>query len=217
MKPMIGIFTGVVFLLATAVLQESHAQESPHSGADGITIDGSFDEAIWNDAIPVADFESTEPTISADPVRTSVRIVVDADAMYIAAAMTDSHPGPSGHSIASLVASDWLLAIFEDDPDGKALVFGISRTGDTRGIRVDGSDESEFTSDGWEAATRATEDGWSAELRIPLGAIALGDGPGQQLLGMSFERRLGRGSAGESMDQEGPFAVATAPPSHLQY
>ena len=78
---------------------------SPHARAErGLTavasrtseppvIDGALNEAVWASAEPIRDFVQLEPVLGASPSDpTEVRILYDADYLYIGARLHDHDP-----------------------------------------------------------------------------------------------------------------------------
>ena len=63
------------------------------SGED-IQLDGSIDEAVWRQAIPITDFTQQEPVEGGTPSEpTEIRVVFDAEALYIGAILYDDPDG----------------------------------------------------------------------------------------------------------------------------
>ena len=65
------------------------AHGAPRTGP--VAIDGRLDEAAWAAATPISDFTQSEPHEGQAPTqRTEIRILYDADALYVGARVDDS-------------------------------------------------------------------------------------------------------------------------------
>jgi hypothetical protein len=173
-------------------------------------LDGVLDDAVWKKAAVVEDFVQQEPREgSPASKRTEVRVMYDSRSLLIAVHAFDDDP-------SGLVAtemrrdSDRLL-----DEDSFALIldtFNDSRNGymfvtTPLGAKLEQqiSEEGEGNNraglvnsnvnrnwDGvWDVATRVTDDGWTAEIAIPLTTIRFSDAS-QQAWGVNFMRNIRR-------------------------
>ncbi|MGI8547780.1 MAG: DUF5916 domain-containing protein [Gemmatimonadaceae bacterium] len=146
-----------------------------------VVIDGKLDDAAWNAAKPITEFHQSQPNEGTRPaVRTEVRILYDATALYIGARMYDTL-GARGIR-APLARRDQLL-----DANGNNGSFN-SLTSDKLAVVLDpyhnridqawfevnpaGVRGDKFNGDPswdpiWEAATHVDSLGWTAEMRIP--------------------------------------------------
>lgn len=143
-----------------------------------ITIDGKLDDAAWQSATPVTELTQFDPD-EGQPAseRTEVRFLFDGDALYVGAKMYDKN-GRAGVK-TNLVRRDDQFnsdyfgivldgyhdhlsrAFFQVNPSGsKTDMIGIGN-----GCCDPGWDPV------WEAAARIDDDGWSAEMRIPLSQL----------------------------------------------
>jgi len=173
-------------------------------------LDGVLDDAVWKKAAVVEDFIQQEPREGAPASeRTEVRVMYDSRSLLIAVHAFDDDP-------SALVATemrrdaDRLL-----DEDSFALIldtFNDSRNGymfvtTPLGAKLEQqiSEEGEGNSraglvnsnvnrnwDGvWDVATRITDDGWTAEIAIPLTTIRFADAS-EQAWGVNFMRNIRR-------------------------
>ena len=177
-------------VLGTHALSAQGTSASVHPNAppvaqaaakDGlIAIDGRLDDAAWKRATPITHFTQTQPTEAAPATqRTEVRILYDADALYVGARMYDSL-GRAGVR-APLARRDQLLdnrdqALTSDkiaivlDPYHNHLDrvwFEINPAG-VKGEHFNGDDSFDPI---WEAAAQVDSLGWSAEMRIPFSQL----------------------------------------------
>jgi uncharacterized protein DUF5916/cellulose/xylan binding protein with CBM9 domain len=173
-------------------------------------LDGLLDDAVWKKAAVIEDFVQQEPREgSPASERTEVRVIYDSRTLLIGVHAFDSDP-------SALVAtemrrdSDRLL-----DEDSFALIldtFNDSRNGymfvtTPLGAKLEQqiSEEGEGNNraglvnsnvnrnwDGvWDVATRVTDDGWTAEIAIPLTTIRFPDAS-EQSWGVNFMRNIRR-------------------------
>ena len=163
----------------------------------GPSIDGVLDEQVWQDAVFIADFRQREPN-EGEPAtqRTEVAIVYDGNAVYIGARMYASDP----EAIDALMTrrddagtADRLIVSFDTYLDRRtAYSFGVTAAG----VRLDWyhPEDNQFNRDRtfdpiWDAATRLTEDGWTAEMRIPFAQLRF-NGGAEQVWGMNINRYI---------------------------
>ena len=167
--------------------------------ATSIRVDGSLDDAAWKDAAVATDFVQSEPREGQPATeRTEVRVVFDAEYVYIGAYMHDSDP-------SRLVIADLRKDFREEDQDAFEVIFDTfadRRNGyvfitNPAGARVDRqiANEGREINPSWDAIwdvkTRQVADGWMAELRIPFRALRFEQTPNHPW-GINFSRRVRR-------------------------
>ena len=143
-----------------------------------IALDGRLDDTAWQAAAPVTDFRQTDPA-EGEPAtqRTEMRFLFDEGALYVGAKMYDTE-GRAGVR-TSLVRrdagfnSDYMEVVIDGFHDHLSRAFfQVNPSGskfDMLGIGTSCCDEGWDPI--WEAATRIDDDGWSAEIRIPLSQL----------------------------------------------
>ena len=163
---------------------------------DGIRLDGRLEEAAWRRA-PAISLTQQSPDPGAPTVfHTEVRAVRAGQDLYFGFVCRD--PEPSRISVRTLRRDGDMSG---DDAVGVVLdTYGDRRTGyffvvNAAGARADGLiSNPEHPSrdwDGvWDARTRRTEEGWTAEILIP--ARTLNFTPGLQNWGVNFQRFVAR-------------------------
>ena len=166
------------------------AQEGPAPAlragilTDGLAIDGRLDEAAWATAEAADHFTQTDP-LEGQPAtgRTTVRVLAGAKAIAIGVVCDDPEPGGivsfSVRRDAALNSEDHIKIILGPFMDGRSgYVFAINPTGARYDALINPGGESENAEwDGiWEAATRRTATGWSAELLIPIQTLSFDAG-----------------------------------------
>ena len=194
------------------------AQEAPRASAPQVTeaptVDGRLDDAAWATAPVLTDFVQREP-YEGTPVtqRTEVRMVADAEALYIAAWLFDEDPSAivvgQTRRDASLSDSDAFSVILDTYRDRQnGFVFATTPAG----IEWDGQVANEGQGGGggggrqqrgaasgfnlnwdgnWEVATSTDGGGWYAEMKIPFSTLRYATG-GEQTWGLNFERSIRR-------------------------
>ncbi len=170
----------------------------PTRAATAPQIDGRDDDAIWQTAQVITDFQQFEPTEGAAPsFRTAARVAYDSRHLYIFVRAFDPRP-------------DSILAVLQRR-DGVALsddvIIGVDSYHDRRtgylfrltagGAMADGY----MFNDGqqedwgwnavWEGAARVDSLGWTAEYRIPLSQLRYAP-RGDNTFGLSIMRRIAR-------------------------
>lgn len=163
-----------------------------------ITMDGRLADAAWQAATPVTEFTQVDP-VEGQPAtqRTEIRFLFDEGALYVGAKMHDTE-GRAGVR-TSLVRrdasfnSDFIEIVIDGFHDhlGRAF-FQVNPSGskfDMLGIGTSCCDEGWDPI--WEAATRIDDDGWSAEIRIPLSQLKF-SGEASQTWGLQLRRWIHR-------------------------
>ena len=173
-------------LSATARAQSSTASVHPNvpviataaRRASDVVIDGRLSESAWAAATPLTRFTQTQPAEGAPASqRTEVRILYDQDALYVGARMFDSL-GRAGVR-APLARRDQLLSGNTLTTDKIAIVLDPYHNHRDRiwfEVNPAGVRGEMFTGDPsfdpvWEAAATIDDQGWSAEMRIPLSQL----------------------------------------------
>ena len=164
-----------------------------------IAIDGALDEEAWRTAQPASEFVQAEPREGESATEaTEVRLVFDADALYIGVVCHDTAP-------SALVVNDirkdfgtgeqdsfeLILDTFADRRNG--FVFAVNPAGaksDTQ-IANEGRDVNTNWDAVWTVATTRSEAGWTAEIRIPFKTLRFERGAGR-IWGVNFSRHIRR-------------------------
>lgn len=169
-------------------------------------IDGILDEAEWSQAQPLDGFVQRVPADGAPASEpTEVRVLYDADAIYVGVWLWDSQPqriseGPAIRD-SRLDDSDAVVLVFDTYHDGQnGFVFGTNPSG----IEYDGQVTNEGRGGGaagggfnlnwdgsWEVATSRDGAGWYAEFRIPFSTLRY-DSAAEAVWGLNVMRRLRR-------------------------
>ena len=163
-----------------------------------IRIDGRLDEVAWQRADPIGPLRQREPIENSEPSEeTSVRVLYDATALYIAVVCHDrSMDGIISTQLtrdANLDVDDRITIVLDPFFDHRnGFFFQVNPAG----ARSDGqvSNNSERLSldwDGiWNASARISDEGWVAEIEIPFKTLRFK--PGQSVWGFNVERQIKR-------------------------
>lgn len=195
---------GLLVLWPTCVRsQEPSAPEVPAiavaSTAAEIRVDGVLDEPAWQEAAVIADLTQQSPKPGEPtPFRTEVRLLADRKNLYFGITCTDPDPAKiavhtmqrdgnmSGDDTISIV-----LDTFHDRRTG--YLFEINAAA----VRLDGlisdpnAQNASLDWDGiWDAATRRTATGWTAEIVLPAQTIRFRRATGQW--GLNVQRYVAR-------------------------
>ncbi len=160
-------------------------------------VDGLLNEGAWLKAIPLDGFIQADP-LDGQPAsqRTEVRILFDANAVYVGAILHDSDPSQivttDTRRDANLGEMDSFQIIFDTYRDQQnGFVFGTNALGVQYDGQVRDQGNTSNTWDGsWEVKTNVTESGWTAEFRIPLRTLRYGPAP--QTWGFNAYRNIQR-------------------------
>jgi hypothetical protein len=190
--------------VAPAALGQSPPQKSVRSICavrvnPGVTLDGVLDEDFWQRAERSGGFVQFQPDHGSPASEsTFVRVAFDEDALYVGMEMYDSE---SERIISRLtrrdrwVDTDMVHVIVDSHHDHKtAYAFTVYASGTKRDVYYYNDDWSDDSWDSvWDASTRITDWGWTAEYRIPFSCLRFpcGDDP---VWGIYFSRSIARKS-----------------------
>lgn len=164
-----------------------------------VTLDGRLDESVWARAPTAEGFLQQEPVEGQTPTeRTEVRVVFDADHLYIGAVLHDSDPagiiGYERQRDQGLGSDDRFMLILDTFLDGRTGYFFETNPA---GVMGDGLVENTGNTgvnkawDGiWEAQTTRHARGWSAEIRIPFRTLNFDER--SAVWGINFQRTIRR-------------------------
>jgi Domain of unknown function (DUF5916) len=170
----------VLFVACTGLVSTAYALEASRT-SEKISLDGLLDEKSWRTA-KISDqfFENTPRDKQQARVRTEVRAIYDGDALYVAIQAYDPSPN---EIVAPLVrrdkvfgAQDYFMLLI--DPTGSKKFAQFFRV-NVQGALADGVwNEDQLAEDfspdfDFEATSRRSADGWSAEFRIPWTSLRL--------------------------------------------
>jgi hypothetical protein len=165
-----------------------------------ISVDGRLDEPAWSAAEPLSGFLQSQPRPgSPASERTVVRVLYDADYIYVGAICYDSDPSkifsPGFDQDFDTHNSDVFGVAFDPSLDRKnAFMFATNPSGAL--FDAQAFDNSRLINRAWEGVvhvkTAVHDSGWTAELAIPLTTLRFQGSEGEQSWGINFLRRVRR-------------------------
>ena len=178
--------------------RDSHTTSAPQTVAVRLTssmrMDGMPDEEAWASAPPVTEYWQTQP-VEGEPAsqRMEARFLYDDDALYVGAMLYTN--GPVAARLKrrdSNFADTDLFAVFIDGYHDHQLAyrFVVNAAGVRKDSRAnpDGSNGDTSWDPVWEATTQVSDEGWSAEMRIPFSQLRFSPAD-RQVWGIQIERR----------------------------
>src|SRR5258706_2212936 len=190
---------GILVVLARgAGASQADAPTAMARGAEAIRIDGVLDEPAWARATPIGPLLQRDPMEgAAASEETEVRVLFDADNLYFGIKCYDRTPSAIVSTQlardADLEVDDRVTVVIDPFFDHRNGFFFVVNPA---GARADGqisnnAEELSFEWDGiWDARTRITEEGWVAEIVIPLKSLRFK--PGLAVWGFNVERQIKR-------------------------
>lgn len=177
------LLTGLLctFDLAYAASRTSGLNAASATKLQPLVIDGALDEAAWRDAPDNSNFTEYEPRNGApvpDDLRTSVKLLIDDDALVFGIRAWDSRPDKAQGALArrDKVGQEQDFIGIWIDPMGRgqaAQFVRISIAGVlSDGLHFSASDESDLGPDfPVDAAIKRLADGYTMEVRWPLSSL----------------------------------------------
>jgi hypothetical protein len=158
-----------------------------------IALDGRLDEPIWKRAIPTSDFVQQVPQTGTPAAeRTEVRVVFNADALYLGVICYDDEPekmiGNTMKRDENLRGDDrfqWILDTFGDSRSG--YFFEMNPSGLMADSLMNTAGQTNREWDGiWNAKVRRSEIGWTIEIELPFRTFNFE--PNGKPWGINFQR-----------------------------
>ena len=179
--------------------------------SDYVFVDGVVNEPVWQRVAPASDFRQREPNEGAPATEaTEVRILYDANMVYVGITAHDSRPDAI---IARILQRDRLIVLddFSGSPqfagdDGVAILFDTFHDQRNAVVFATNPNGAEFealiTDEGrefnvdwrgvWEVKAQRTAEGWSAEFAIPFSTLRYPTGGDGALWGFNVYRVIRR-------------------------
>ncbi len=164
-----------------------------------IVIDGALDDASWQTAAIATAFVQSEP-LGGQPAsqQTEVKVLFDAEQLYIGAYMHDSDPS---QIVINDIRKDFreedqddfevLLDTFGDRRNGYVFSTNVKGARHDRQVSLEGREINQSWDAAWEVQTKRRDDGWSVEMRIPFRSLRF-DKANAAAWGINFSRHLRR-------------------------
>ncbi len=203
---MLGILAGVALLSAQPAAALAQGAPAPagsrevrvlqvHRSTSPIRIDGRLDEEVWTTAAAATNFVQGEPIEGAPAQhRTEVRVLYDEQALYVGARMYDDSPEAIARQLVrrdEMGQFDFFELSLDPNLDLRTgYVFRVSAAGvQGDAYLFDNIRDDQSWDAVWQSAVQVDEQGWTAELRIPLSQIRYLPSPNPQDWGINFTRR----------------------------
>src|SRR5438445_4717024 len=166
----------------TAALRHADGRVPPTMVAVRVSrppaLDGRLDDPAWTQAVPIHGFTQTDPDEGkAATESTTVLLVYDADAIYVAARLYDDEPAKITSRLGrhdDNTQSDILYVDFDSYHDHRtAFEFAVNPAG----VKLDDLCSNDFFIGDrswdpvWEVATAIDSLGWVVEMRIPFSQL----------------------------------------------
>ena len=184
---------------AAASAYEHETAPSVRAGraTGAIRIDGLLDEPAWSSAEPATSFTQRDPE-EGKPAseRTEVRVLVGADAVYVGARLYDHEAAKIKSRLArrddSVESDQFQVSIDSYHDHLTARLFRVCPSGAIRDAVI-GSDGNEDDSwdPVWDARAVVDNEGWTAEIRIPLSQLRY-NRQADAVWGIQFQRTIFR-------------------------
>ena len=164
-----------------------------------IVVDGVLDEAEWRDASMASGFTQSEP-LTGEPATesTEVRVLFDAEHLYIGAHLRDREPH---RLVVNDLKKDFseeqqddfevLLDTFHDRTNGYVFITNVEGARADRQVANEGREVNASWDGVWTVKTRRVDDGWVVEMAIPFKTLRY-DLTAAPNWGINFARHIRR-------------------------
>lgn len=189
----------MLLLLAAAPLHAQGQGELELSRlATPVRLDGQVTDAEWSGIAPLP-LTMYAPTFGGTPTeRSEIRVGYDDHYLYASARFYDSRPREL--RVNSLTRDRWsgddtfvlLVDPYNDNENGLWLFTNPAGVRMDQSIADDGSTSNESWNGLWDVATSVTDEGWFAEVRIPLSTLRFEERNGRVVMGLTVSRLVAR-------------------------
>jgi Domain of unknown function (DUF5916)/Carbohydrate family 9 binding domain-like len=161
---------------------------------EGITLDGKIDEQAWNAVEWTSDYVEFQPDVGTAPTeQTKFKIVYDENNIYVAFRCYEVDPSKIVNRLGrrDSFAGDWVeinIDSYGDDRTGFSFTVSASGVKGDEFISNNGDNFDSSWNPIWYVKTQIDNEGWTAELRIPLSQLRFGNNP-EQVWGLQSTRR----------------------------
>ena len=167
-------------------------------GGETIKVDGVLDEAVWQRAAPATRFWQYAPLDRVPATEnTEVRVVQDDRALYFAIICHDADPkgiiAQDMRRDAPLSNDDYVGIYLDTYHDHRNFYYFSTNSLGTRrdGIVTDARSYNTAWNGIWQVRTQVTDQGWTAEFRIPFSTLRFG-GDQPMTWGLQLSRAIRR-------------------------
>ena len=176
---------------------EKRVYNTRHIVSQPPDIDGKGDDPAWEDVEWSGEFTQLEPDDGAEPSQqTAFKILFDDHNVYVLIRAFDTEPDQITNRVTRRddFSTDWVEIHFDSYHDKRtAFSFTLTASGGRgdEAISNDGGDWDDSWDPVWFGASTIDEQGWLAEMRIPLSQLRFSGEEGQ-VWGIQVQRRLYR-------------------------
>ncbi len=171
-KSLLLFFIFLGFIPSHSIAQNQEKKATAKRTTTAPKIDGSINDSVWMDAIPITDFIQFHPVLKAKASQASeVRILYDDNAIYVSAMLFDTSPDSIltqlGNRDDELNADGFGIEIDPYNQGSDAYSFRVTASG----VQVDFKENDLTYNAVWQSAVKLLDNGWSVEMKIPYSAI----------------------------------------------
>ncbi len=166
------------------------------AGMEAISIDGVLDDPAWEAVEWTSDYVEFQPDVGTDPSeQTKMKIVYDDKNLYVAFKCYQADPNTIEKRMGRRddFPGDWVeinIDSFNDDRSGFSFTASASGVKGDEFISNNGNFDDSWNPI-WYLRTKIDDDGWTAEIRIPLSQLRFGNDD-DQVWGIQSTRRYFR-------------------------
>jgi hypothetical protein len=164
-----------------------------------VKLDGMLDAAAWKRAEVADGFVQSEPSTGKPATETTeVRVVFDANTLYIGAFLHDREPN---RIVVNEIRKDFkeedqddfevILDTFRDRHNGYVFITNVEGAKLDRQVAGEGRETNASWDAVWDVKTKRVADGWTVEMAIPFRSLRY-DPNGDGTWGVNFSRRIRR-------------------------
>ena len=198
--PRNNLFFSILFIFSFFTIglhaQKDRKEYQTNRIQDPPKIDGIINDKVWNSAEIATDFVMVEPG-DGDPIpsshETSVKVLYDDEAIYIAAILVEESPEKIMKQLTqrdNINQSEYFLVDINTYDDGENQTrFIVTSAGTQADARMTGNDEDYGYNVVWDSGVHHDENGWYVEMKIPYSALRFPDKP-EQTWGIQFAREI---------------------------
>lgn len=158
------------------------------------TIDGVLDEPAWDLVEWTTDYVEFEPDVGTPPTeQTKMKIIYDSKNLYVAFKCYQEDPATIEKRMGrrDSFAGDWIeinIDSYNDDRTAFSFTASVSGVKGDEFVSNNGDNWDSSWNPIWYLDTKIDEDGWTAEMRIPLSQLRFGNEQ-EQVWGLQSTRR----------------------------
>lgn len=170
--------------------------ETAKVAGEAPVLDGKLDDPAWEHVAWSGDFVQRDPNDGAAPtVQTQFKVLYDDEALYFAfRAFDDPKLVTSMLARRDWFPGDWVEVNIDsrgDERTAYSFTYSLSGTRGDEYVSENGNNWNGSWDPVWRGVSQVDDQGWTAEMRIPLSQVRF-DGAPEQAWGLQVQRRLFR-------------------------